>query len=245
MKSFSVTDIGRKRKMNQDFVFNSDKPVGNLPNLYIVADGMGGHKAGDYASRFSVQEMVKLVQEQESTSVREIIDLSLHTVNSRLHVISETNKDMRGCGTTFVCATAKENLLYAANVGDSRLYIAGEELRQVTVDHSLVEEMILAGSLDEAGARRHPEKNVITRAVGVEDYLDIDFFTAELHRGELVLMCTDGLTNMLEDADILHILQQGNTLEEKAQALVHAANVNGGTDNISVLLVDPFMEAGM
>jgi len=105
--------------------------------------------------------------------------------------------------------------------------------------------MILAGSLDEAGARRHPEKNVITRAVGVEDYLDIDFFTAELHRGELVLMCTDGLTNMLEDADILQILQQGNTLEEKAQALVHAANVNGGTDNISVLLVDPFMEAGM
>ncbi len=169
---------------------------------------MGGHKAGDYASRFSVQEMVKLVQEQESTSVREIIDLSLHTVNSRLHVISETNKDMRGCGTTFVCATAKENLLYAANVGDSRLYIAGEELRQVTVDHSLVEEMILAGSLDEAGARRHPEKNVITRAVGVEDYLDIDFL-------------------------------------EKAQALVRAANVNGGTDNISVLLVDPFMEAGM
>lgn len=231
--------------MNQDYIFTSDIPVGPFPDLYIVADGMGGHKAGDYASRFSVQEMVKLVQEQESTSVREIIDLSLHTVNSRLHVISETNKDMRGCGTTFVCATAKENLLYAANVGDSRLYIAGEELRQVTVDHSLVEEMILAGSLDEAGARRHPEKNVITRAVGVEDYLDIDFFTAELHRGELVLMCTDGLTNMLEDADILQILQQGNTLEEKAQALVRAANVNGGTDNISVLLVDPFMEAGM
>ena len=245
MKSFSVTDIGRKRKMNQDFVFNSDKPVGNLPNLYIVADGMGGHRAGDYASRFSVQEMVKLVQKQESTSVREIIDLSLHTVNSRLHVISETNKDMRGCGTTFVCATAKENLLYAANVGDSRLYIAGEELRQVTVDHSLVEEMILAGSLDEAGARRHPEKNVITRAVGVEDYLDIDFFTAELHRGELVLMCTDGLTNMLENQDILQILRQGNTLEEKAAALVRAANGNGGTDNISVLLVDPFMEDGM
>ncbi|MDD6716270.1 MAG: Stp1/IreP family PP2C-type Ser/Thr phosphatase [Firmicutes bacterium] len=245
MKSFSVTDIGRKRKMNQDFVFNSDKPVGNLPNLYIVADGMGGHRAGDYASRFSVQEMVKLVQKQESTSVREIIDLSLHTVNSRLHVISETNKDMRGCGTTFVCATAKENLLYAANVGDSRLYIAGEELRQVTVDHSLVEEMILAGSLDEAGARRHPEKNVITRAVGVEDYLDIDFFTAELRRGELVLMCTDGLTNMLEDQDILQILRQGNTLEEKAAALVRAANGNGGTDNISVLLVDPFMEDGM
>lgn len=231
--------------MNQDYIFTSDIPVGPFPDLYIVADGMGGHKAGDYASRFSVQEMVKLVQEQESTSVREIIDLSLHTVNSRLHVISETNKDMRGCGTTFVCATAKENLLYAANVGDSRLYIAGEELRQVTVDHSLVEEMILAGSLDEAGARRHPEKNVITRAVGVEDYLDIDFFTAELHRGELVLMCTDGLTNMLEDADILQILQHGNTLEEKAQALVRAANVNGGTDNISVLLVDPFMEAGM
>ena len=245
MICYAASDKGIVRKQNEDDLLVSCQPVGMMPNLFMVADGMGGHKAGDYASRFSVQEMVKLVQEQESTSVREIIDLSLHTVNSRLHVISETNKDMRGCGTTFVCATAKENLLYAANVGDSRLYIAGEELRQVTVDHSLVEEMILAGSLDEAGARRHPEKNVITRAVGVEDYLDIDFFTAELHRGELVLMCTDGLTNMLEDADILQILQQGNTLEEKAQALVHAANVNGGTDNISVLLVDPFMEAGM
>ena len=242
-RSFSITDIGKKRTMNQDYVYSSDKPAGNLPNLYIVADGMGGHRAGDFASRFAVQELVIQIEDSERRSMREIIDLALHNVNAALHRRSRMVPEYRGCGTTIVVASVKGNMLQAANVGDSRLYIVGDKIRQVTVDHSLVEEMVLSGSLDAKKARTHPDKNVITRAVGAESYIDVDFFACELHRDELVLMCTDGLTNMLEDEEILRIVRRTEgDLEEKAKALVAAANENGGTDNITVTLIDPELQ---
>ncbi|MDD5939470.1 MAG: Stp1/IreP family PP2C-type Ser/Thr phosphatase [Lachnospiraceae bacterium] len=240
MKSAALTDIGRKRAMNQDYIYRSDGGLGNLPNLYIVADGMGGHKAGDFASRFTVTEMIRAVKEAPEKNGRDIIDLSLHHVNAALHHISETQTEMEGCGTTFVASYIQNDILHVANVGDSRLYIAGPTLRQVTVDHSLVQEMIDAGSLTRQGAKHHPEKNVITRAVGAEDYIDIDFFTSDLHRGDIVLMCSDGLTNMVEEGDILSIIKGPGTLQERASRLVQKANENGGLDNISVILVDPF-----
>lgn len=241
MHSFSITDIGMRRKMNQDFVYSSDESVGNLPNLYILADGMGGHQAGDYASRFTVRETLRLAAASENTDPIAIIGDSLHTVNRNLHETANVREDLYGCGTTVVAATIAGDLLRTANVGDSRLYVAGKSgLRQITVDHSLVEEMVLAGSLDAKNARKHPDKNVITRAVGAEEYLDVDFFTTRLVPGDLVLMCSDGLTNMVEDDDIFAILQEHDTLETKAKALVTTANRNGGADNISVILIDAF-----
>ena len=149
-------------------------------------------------------------------------------------------EDLSGCGTTIVAATIEGDVLRTANVGDSRLYVIGGEIRQITVDHSLVEEMVLAGSLDAKKARTHPDKNVITRAVGAEEYLDVDFFTTKLHEGEKILMCSDGLTNMVEDEQILQLIHEKGTLESKAKALVAAANRNGGTDNISIILIDAF-----
>ena len=241
MQSFSITDIGRKRKMNQDFVYASDERKGSLPNLYIVADGMGGHKAGDFASRYAVTETVRRIEEEKDTNIRDVIDISLHHVNEGLHRISLEREELEGCGTTIVIACISENTLHVANVGDSRLYIAGKNsLRQITVDHSLVQEMVMNGTLSSERARTHPEKNVITRAIGAEDYLDIDFFTSDLHRGDLILMCSDGLTNMLEDEEILEILQRELPLEEKGRILVESANRSGGTDNISVILADAF-----
>lgn len=227
--------------MNQDFVYSSDESVGNLPNLYILADGMGGHKAGDYASRFTVRETLRLAAASASRDPIAIIGDALHAVNRNLHETAESREDLNGCGTTVVVATVADGVLRTANVGDSRLYIAGKEgLRQVTVDHSLVEEMVLAGSLDAKNARSHPDKNVITRAVGAEEYLDVDFFTTKLSPGDLILMCSDGLTNMVEDEDIFSVLQAHDTLESKAKALVDTANRNGGNDNISVILADAF-----
>ncbi len=238
--SFSITDIGKKRTMNQDYVYSSDSAVGNLPNLYIVADGMGGHRAGDFASRFAVQETVLQIEDSDRYSMREIIDLALHNVNAALHRRSRMVAEYRGCGTTIVVACVRGNMLQVANVGDSRLYIAGDKIRQVTVDHSLVEEMVLAGSLDANKARVHPDKNVITRAVGAESYIDVDFFACELHSGEIILMCTDGLTNMVEDEEILRIIRETQgTLKDKGEALIAAAKERGGTDNITVTLVDP------
>lgn len=226
--------------MNQDYVYRSDAPVGVLPDLYIVADGMGGHRAGDYASRFSVEEMVRQITEGGGESTKEIIGKALRRVNSQLYYTSGHSEEMKGCGTTIVIAVVTGDELLCANVGDSRLYILGETIRQVTVDHSLVQEMVEAGSLGRDKARTHPDKNVITRAVGAESYIDVDFFRTRLYPGDLLLLCTDGLTNMVEDKRILAVVQQHHTLEEQAQALIREANAAGGADNISVLLVDPF-----
>ena len=240
MHSFSITDIGMRRKMNQDFVCSSDESVGNLPNLYLLADGMGGHKAGDFASRFTVRETRRLAAANRSSNPIEILGDALHAVNQNLHHTASVREDLSGCGTTIVAATIEGDVLRTANVGDSRLYVIGGEIRQITVDHSLVEEMVLAGSLDAKKARTHPDKNVITRAVGAEEYLDVDFFTTKLHEGEKILMCSDGLTNMVEDEQILQLIHEKGTLESKAKALVAAANRNGGTDNISIILIDAF-----
>ena len=130
-------------------------------------------------------------------------------------------------------------ILQVANVGDSRLYVVNREIRQITRDHSLVEEMIRMGGLDRADARNHPDKNIITRAVGAEDHVEPDFFTVELREGDTVLMCSDGLTNMLEDEEIRMIISGARDLVEKAERLVEAANANGGRDNISVILIEP------
>ena len=144
-----------------------------------------------------------------------------------------------GMGTTVVVASCMGRFLQVANVGDSRLYVVNREIRQITRDHSLVEEMIRMGGLDRADARNHPDKNIITRAVGAEDHVEPDFFTVELREGDTVLMCSDGLTNMLEDEEIRMIISGARDLVEKAERLVEAANANGGRDNISVILIEP------
>lgn len=236
-RSYSVTDIGRKRKMNQDYVFATDSPIGGLDNLYIVADGMGGHNAGEYASAFSVEELKDLVVELGQAEIEIILHRALQEVNRRLRTVAASDSRYYGMGTTIVIATVRGGILYVANVGDSRLYLKKNRLRQITVDHSLVEEMVLAGTLDQKKARTHPDKNVITRAIGAEDTLEIDFFREKVSEGNIVLMCSDGLTNMVEDSEIEEILGSSRSLEDAGGQLLEKANENGGSDNISVLLV--------
>jgi protein phosphatase len=242
MKSFSVTDIGRKRKMNQDFVFNSDKPVGNLPNLYIVADGMGGHNAGDYASRFTVDYVTSAVAEAADDNPGRVLENAVRDANRELRSIAARDPSLFGMGTTFVAAVVSRNRLLAANVGDSRLYILREpsHIRQVTVDHSLVEEMVRAGKLTRREARLVPDRNIITRAVGAEDNITVDLFREELMDGDILLLCSDGLTTMLEDEQIAEIVFSYRSLEKAADRLIYEANMAGGKDNISVILVNPF-----
>ena len=127
-------------------------------------------------------------------------------------------------------------------MGDSRLYIVGEKITQITKDHSLVEEMVRMGGIDRETARTHPDKNIITRAIGAAEKIQVDFFTVELKPGEIVLMCSDGLTNMLEDNEIRMIINGQRDIVEKAEELVKAANNNGGKDNIAVVLIEPFTE---
>ncbi|MCU6744116.1 Stp1/IreP family PP2C-type Ser/Thr phosphatase [Suilimivivens aceti] len=240
MKSFSVTDIGRKRKLNQDFVYSSDEAVGNLKNVYIVADGMGGHQAGDYASKCTVETMVREIKGCFEQSPIRILSRAIRIANDQVRRKAREDESLYGMGTTVVAATVLGKYLQVANVGDSRLYIINEEVRQITRDHSLVEEMVRMGGLDREAARNHPDKNIITRAIGARDTIEIDFFHEELKSGDLILMCSDGLTNMLEDEEIGRILKTPGTIEERAERLIDAANQNGGRDNIAVILIDAF-----
>ena len=243
IESFSVTDIGKKRKLNQDFVYASDEPVGNLPNVYIVADGMGGHNAGDFASKCTVEIMTREIRGCFEKNAIRILSKAIMVANERIRQKAREDERLYGMGTTVVAATCIGKYLQVANVGDSRLYIINEEeVRQVTRDHSLVEEMVRMGGIDRKAARNHPDKNIITRAIGARDTIEIDFFNEELQDGDIVLMCSDGLSNMLEDEEIGKILRKKGSLEERAEKLVEAANNNGGKDNIAVIIIDMFAD---
>ena len=240
LKTFSATDVGRKRQENQDYVFSSEKPVGNLPNLFIVADGMGGHNAGDFASSFTTDCVIREITSSDFESPIRIIRNAIEKANLALMEQAGKDPEKNGMGTTLVVATIVEDCLYVANVGDSRLYLVNDDIVQITRDHSLVEEMVIKGELDRAEARTHPDKNIITRAVGATADIKVDFFDMKLREGDEILMCTDGLSNMVEDRDILTIMEREDDVAGQARSLISAANNNGGKDNIAVIIIRPF-----
>ena len=239
MKSFSATDKGKTREINQDFIYSGDEPVGVLPNLYIVADGMGGYNAGDFASRCSVESFVAQVEKNEQPTVISTMTEALNVANSTVLQHAKENDEFSGMGTTFVAATVFPDRAYVMNVGDSRLYILGNDIKQITVDHSYVEEMIRKGEIQRKDARIHPKKNVITRAVGVEESIEADFYEIETEEdSRFILLCTDGLTNMVEDDEIFHtVMKHADKPQEAVTKLVKKANENGGKDNISIIII--------
>ena len=242
MQAFSVTDTGILREMNQDYYFASDTPVGNLPNLYIVADGMGGHKAGEYASRYTIDRVVASVSRSPGEEPVVILQEAIKKANELLIVESREDEAKHGMGTTIVAATIYDHHMYVANVGDSRLYVISGGIRQITKDHSLVEEMVRMGEMDESEARQHPDKNIITRAIGATENVAVDFFEVDLEEDDFILMCSDGLTNMVSNEEILRVIREPITLESKVHTLVNTANRNGGRDNITVVLIKPFSD---
>ena len=239
MKACALTDPGRVRTANQDYVYASVEPVGSLPNLFVVADGMGGHQAGDYASRYIVENLVSYLQYTENSQIVPLLREAILKVNTMLYHEAKEKPEFSGMGTTLVAAVADENTLYVANVGDSRLYLVRDRIRQVTRDHSYVEELVSLGRLERGSKDYKDKKNIITRAVGTEDKLLVDFFEVGLEPGDYILMCSDGLSNMLEDAEMEEIIGSDLELQEKAEKLITVANDNGGKDNIAVVLVDP------
>lgn len=239
MISYGQTDIGMVRSINQDSIYFSDKPVGNLPNLYIVADGMGGHKAGDYASAHAVSWFVDYAKECSYENPITIMKTGIAKVNDMLLQMSNEHSELKGMGTTFVAAVMIDNKMYVANIGDSRLYVIGQEdTRQITLDHSLVEELIRTGQLDRRKVRFHPEKNIITRALGTGKEAVPDFFEVELQPGEKVLLCSDGLTNMVEDDEIGSIVMRQQFVDRICEQLIDRANYYGGKDNIGVVVIE-------
>ena len=238
LRSYAITDIGQRRQLNQDFIYLSETPIGNLPNVFIVADGMGGHNAGELASRYAVETIVDEIALSFEKNPVMILGKAIEKANTNTRQKAKEDKHLTGMGTTVVIATCIGKYLEVANVGDSRLYVVNDKIEQITVDHSLVEEMIRMGGIDRAAARNHPDKNIITRAIGARDTVEADFFNLELNTGDIVLLCSDGLTNMVDDDTIQHVLKQKISLKERAEELVAIANQNGGKDNISVIIIE-------
>ena len=227
--------------MNQDHLYTSLEPVGNLPNIFLVADGMGGHRAGGYASSCAVETILQEAGICPEEEVEQILTRAIRRANEVIAHRAGDDERFAGMGTTVVAACLKQEELIAANVGDSRLYVVHDDsIEQVTEDHSLVQEMVKYGGINREEARVHPNKNIITRAVGLEEDLQVDCFRRTLRRGDRVLLCSDGLTDMLEDEQIRRIIDKNRDVRSAAQALVKAANDNGGRDNIAVIVIDPF-----
>lgn len=242
MKTFSMTDVGMVREVNEDSVFVSNRPIGNLPNLFIVADGMGGHNAGDYASQMAVSIVEKTLAESTETNPETMIRQAITTANDFLLEKASQDVRLKGMGTTVVVATIIDKTLYFANVGDSRLYLLNKEIKQLSKDHSLVQEMVRLGGINREEAKHHPDKNIITRAVGAKEELKIDFFEYRLKKHDVILMCTDGLTNMVEDEEIFRIVKSARDVVEATEQLIEKAKENGGNDNIGVVVVVPFAD---
>ena len=237
MRSGGKTDVGKRRDSNQDNIFVSDTPVGSLPNLYIVADGMGGHAAGEFASRYAIQMVLDFIQKSSVKNPISLLRRALIAASNEVYQAAEKDVSKGGMGTTMVVCVVDGMRLICGNIGDSWLYLVGDEIRQITMDHSLVEELIRKGQLDRKKGRNHPEKNIITRAMGSRDEAVPDFFEVKLSPGDRILLCSDGLSNMVENDELRDIVRELDDPEEIAEQLISRANYYGGTDNISAVVI--------
>lgn len=240
MTGVGKTDVGKIRKCNEDTVFVCNTNIGPLPDLYIVADGMGGHRSGDVASRNAVDYFCGFVAALEGEC--EILDALIDSAkyaNRKVYQLSLEKDEYTNMGTTFLAAVICEGKVYIAHVGDCRLYIIRDgSIRQVTSDHTYVMELVKSGMISREEAAVHPERNIITRALGVDDDVYIDGLFQNLLPEDIVIICSDGLYEMIDDDKILEIVSDKNlNLECKADKLIDAANLGGGKDNISVVLI--------
>lgn len=241
MEYFGLTDKGRVRPTNQD-IYQIEAREDNQTALLVVCDGMGGANAGNVASRFAADSFLADAAGALDSAPDEIMrhKTMLHALekaNDTVFGLAGRQPEFRGMGTTLVGAFVQGREASILNVGDSRAYLFdGETLRQVSEDHSYVEEMRRLGRISAEDARTHPQKNLITRAVGVDATVDGDLFEVELRDTDILLLCSDGLTGMVEDEKIAEVLAKAGTLEDKGRELLTLALEGGGRDNITVAL---------
>lgn len=237
MEVSSATSTGRIRPLNEDSHFVS-QPDASGTVLAIVADGMGGHNAGEVASGKAVGIVQKDALGKCGKNAKDVLIKAVNDANREIYEMSINAKNLSGMGTTMTACVAEEGSATAVQVGDSRLYlIRGDKITQITKDHSLVEMLLENGKITKEEARRHPQKNIITRAVGTDRTVDADIYDFATEKGDVILLCSDGLVNMVEDNDILSVINESKTLDDAAKRLVAAAEDAGGTDNITVILI--------
>lgn len=238
MKISLITDIGQKRSNNQDFINKFDNKKGIT--LVILADGMGGHRAGNIASEMTVTDLGKEWVQTEFTELSQIRDWLLETIeleNQRVYQMGQT-EDYKGMGTTVEAVVLVDNSAIFAHVGDSRIgLVQNAQYKLLTSDHSLVNELVKAGQISEEEAASHPQKNIITQSIGQASPLEVDLGIKVLEKNDYLVINSDGLTNMVTNDEIVEILSRTLSLDEKNKALIDLANERGGLDNITIALV--------
>lgn len=234
MEYFAATDIGNYRDQNEDFYFCND-------NLFIVADGMGGHKAGEIASRNAVENFVQYFQKNlknNSQNIAEFMIESINFANIKVVKLSREKEDYSGMGTTFTGCYIDNKKAHVIHVGDSRLYMKNnKEFKLLTSDHTMVGELFRKGLLTYKETFNHPQKNYLTNVLGLEDNLIPDYFSFDLEGNEIILLCSDGLNSMLNDTFILKIVNQFKNPEKITEKLIYWAKNKGGLDNITVISI--------
>ena len=235
------TDVGLKRQHNEDNVAYIIPKVQEIlarkGALFVVADGMGGHAAGEVASEMAVSTVTTLYYQDDDGDVPGCLLRSIKYANSIIFQKAMENVEHNGMGTTCVAAVLLGDIAYIANVGDSRAYLVRKgQVRQISLDHSWVAEQVRAGAMSEADARQHEMRNMITRSLGSLPEVDVDIFAEMVQEGDILVMCSDGLSGMLSDGEILTIVEQYSP-QESVYRLIERANAYGGNDNITVLVV--------
>ncbi|HEY4552863.1 MAG TPA: Stp1/IreP family PP2C-type Ser/Thr phosphatase [Bacillaceae bacterium] len=241
MRAVFKTDRGQVRHHNEDnggIFFNQ-----NGDCLAIVADGMGGHKAGDVASQIAVSRLEKIWIQTGAISTAEEAEkwFKEHVLSVNMNILehARNNSECDGMGTTLVAAICNETFATVANIGDSRCYVMNDNgFHQLTEDHSLVNELVKTGQISREDAENHPRKNVLLKALGTESDVEMDIRTITFEEGDKILLCSDGLSNKVSEQELLDILSSKEGVEEKADRLIHLANQYGGEDNISLVILE-------
>lgn len=235
MKVVSATNVGNYRKNNEDSYY-----VNESKNLYVLADGMGGHLAGERASKMATEIIGQdFAGDREVKSIDDAIEIlssSIRDANKKIFESSQENEDYRGMGTTLSSGIILEDVLIYSNIGDSRIYRINEKMEQITQDDSFVNYLIEIGEITEEEAKNHPKKNVLTKAMGTTSDIEVIVNTLDIKDKDVFLFCSDGLTNMVSDEEIFRIVKE-NSPEEARDMLLDLALKNGGMDNITFILV--------
>lgn len=240
MKIVAKTDKGKVRSSNQDAY-----AVGEFPDEVawaVVCDGMGGAAGGNIASALAVKVISDKInasyrEQMSPSSIKNMLDSALIAANIEVYDLADTKPELKGMGTTVVCAVVKDSCAYIAHAGDSRAYIFNKDnLAQVTTDHSFVQDLLNKGKITAEEAQNHPNKNLITRAIGVDKSIEIDFDEVEMAEDDVLIICTDGLSNYVSDMEMINEVSDGRYYAF-ADRLVKKANNNGGGDNITVVAI--------
>ncbi|MBQ6885850.1 MAG: Stp1/IreP family PP2C-type Ser/Thr phosphatase [Clostridia bacterium] len=239
MRIFAKTDVGKVRSLNEDSFVARVLPDGAA--LTVVCDGMGGANAGDFASKTAVEIISRYVinsydESMTSDDMTKLLRDAITSANLEVFEYSKKAKELFGMGTTVVATIARDNCAVVCSAGDSRAYLVNDTITQITRDHSVVQSLIESGKITREEARTHPEKNIITRALGVEEYLIVDDYYVEINPCDKILLCTDGLTNYVVEDSILNTIKN-KPLDMVTDSLIQQANDGGGRDNITVAVV--------